>query len=652
MKTRVILSTAALLFAVLSISACATSKTGRLEGSVSEFDTGNPIPSALVSVIGTTFTTLTDTQGSFSFDDVEVGLYDVSITRTGYDPITIKAVKITSSATRTLSVSLKRSAKVDSKGAPLTTTKLQAPAMSAGQLSPQGDYLRKEKASGEVDREQTTDKRVVDDGITQSAPSDNYGREYIAPCPQPSIPMPQPLPRDMYFQDYGTNGFVDTRHDRLSTFAADVDDASYNLAKQYLLEGNLPPQDAIRVEEFVNHFDYGYRAPDDAPFRIFTELSSSPFRVNSVLLKLGIKGRELSRGERKPLRLTFVIDCSGSMNYDNRIELVKQALRMMVNQLNKRDQVGIVSYGYYASVVLNPTSISNRREIFGAIDRLYPNGSTYAEAGLKLGYQMANQQFSNGCNNDIVLFSDGVANVGRVDADDIMSQIKRFAYKGITLSTFGVGMGNYNDVLLENLAKEGNGRYAYVNNIDEARKQFVEQLTGNVQVIGRDMKIQLEFNPTVVASYRLLGYENRAVADRKFRDSRQDGGEVGSGHEVTALYELMLTGRRTDDNIGAVAVRWKNPGETEVTEVDKDIATAECRRDFYAARPEFRLAFVASQFAEILKGTAYSERIDLDDLSRMAHDIDSELNTEQTGELVSLIDRAASLSGYHSEWKD
>jgi Ca-activated chloride channel family protein len=648
MKPKLLTPMMALLFAVLlSLTSDGAEKTGQIRGQIVAASDGSPISGAHVMLMSPMRTTISDINGYFQIDSLPPGEYILHVTNAGFYDAQINASVSKMGRDRLLNVVMRRK-DAPRKESPVIDTEALSKALESS--------LKKDDAAGssksgrvEAPAPYIVQRMAITDGNYKT---DNPSQQ-LTPMyrPQPTFPEIYSQPYDMFFQDYGTNGFVDTRRDRFSTFGADVDDASYNLAKRYLLEGHMPPQDAIRVEEFVNHFDYGYAPPEDRPFRIFTELAASPFYEKAALLKLGIKGRELTNRERRPLNLTMVIDCSGSMGYDTRLELVKQAMHMLVNQLNGRDKIGIVAYSSSAWVVLNPTSVANRRAIFNALDGLYPRTSTFAEAGLRLGYRMAEQQYVEAHNNLVVLCSDGVANVGETNPDAIMRDIKRFATKGIILSTFGVGMGNYNDVLLEKLAREGNGRYAYINDIDEARKQFCEQLTGNLQVLGRDMKIQVEFNPQVVASYRLLGYEKRAVPDQKFRDNNQDGGEVGSGHEVTALYEVILTGRR-NGNIGTVAVRWKNPGQDEVTEVQKDISFGDMCRSFDSARPEFQLAFVAAKFAESLKGTRYSDRYSLGDLSVMARSIAGDLDNEQARELADLIQRAGALSDYSSVWRD
>ena len=414
----------------------------------------------------------------------------------------------------------------------------------------------------------------------------------------------------------------------------------------------MPPSDAVRVEEFINHFNYGYNGPVDETFRVFTEITSSPFERDRYLLKLAVKGREIAKSERRPLNITFVIDVSGSMNEGDRFELVQTSIKTLARQLNSRDQVGIVAYGSQAYVALDPVSGDRSREVWSVVDQLEPDGSTYAEAGIRLGYEMANSQYVNCHNNVIVLCSDGVANVGRTSPEAIMKEVQRFARQGITLSTFGYGMGNYNDVLLEQLATKGNGRYAYINNEEDIHTAMVDNFVSNLQVLARDVKIQVEFNSNVVAGYRLLGYENRAVADEKFRDNRQDGGEVGAGHEVTAVYELELNHGAKSGSLATVNVRWKNAEGTEVFELAREARMKEHYVSFDQARPELRLAVVASRFAEMLKGTKYADNTSIESLARLAEKLRHDLPGEQTDDLSDMIHRAGSLSDRHAERDD
>jgi Ca-activated chloride channel family protein len=430
------------------------------------------------------------------------------------------------------------------------------------------------------------------------------------------------LPNDqafdsMFFEHYGVNPFIDTEDDHLSTFAMDVDTASYTVARRYVNEGYLPPKEAIRVEEFINYFPQSYPGPeeDEGAFAIHLEGAPSAFGGdNYYLLRVGIQGKRIHDEDRKDAVLTFVIDVSGSMDRENRLGLVKRALRLLVDELRPSDQVGIVVYGSTAYPVLEPTRASDKERILRAIDRLQPDGSTYAEAGLREGYRMASRAFEPGAINRVILCSDGVANVGETGAEGILEVIAEHADGDITLSTVGFGLGNYNDVLMEQLADKGNGNYSYVDTLDEARRIFVENLTGTLQVIARDSKIQVDFNPEVVSRYRLLGYENRAVADEDFRNDEVDAGEVGAGHSVTALYELKFQ-KDTEDAIGralTVHVRYQDPDDGQVREVAREFWRDEFHALFENASPMFRLTAAVAEYAEILRESYWAQEGSLD----------------------------------------
>lgn len=448
-----------------------------------------------------------------------------------------------------------------------------------------------------------------------------------------------------FFENYGTNPFVDTEDDTLSTFAMDVDTASYALIRQYLAGGYLPDKDAVRVEEVVNYFDMHYPDPQEGTFGITIEAAPSPFGGERYwLVKIGLQGRRVEAAERRDAALTFVIDSSGSMKEGGRLETVKAALRLLVEQLRPSDQVAIVAYSDTAWVVLNPTPAGERETILAAVDQLQPTNATNAEAGLLLGYQLAAAGYRTDASNQLILCSDGVANVGNTGAQDILTTVEEYAAKGIGLSTVGFGIGNYNDVLLEQLADKGDGRYAYVDTLDEAQRIFVENLTGTLQTIARDAKVQVEFNPAVVSRFRLLGYENRDLADDQFRDDTVDAGEVGAGHSVTALYEVKLQDGADGDAL-TVYVRYLDPEALQPIEQSQALARAQFLPAFESASPEFRLAAAAAEFAEILRGSYWAKESTLADVLPLARSVLAEREGDpDVAEFVRLVERAASLT--------
>lgn len=453
--------------------------------------------------------------------------------------------------------------------------------------------------------------------------------------------LPRTQPPGNTFQDPGINPYIETYYDHLSTFAVDVDTASYTVARRYLRDGSLPPEDAIRVEEFVNYFKPGYNPPENAAFALYADGAVSPFSNDgTVLMRIGIQGYRVPDSKRTPASLTFVIDISGSMNMENRLGLVKQSLRLLVERLRQEDTVTIVVFGSSARLALEPTRGDRRSTIQGVIDSLRTEGSTNAEAGLRLGYEMAMRTLRPGYTNKVVLCSDGVANTGITNPDVILDYVHGYIKEGVTLTALGFGMGNFNDALLERLADKGDGMYAYIDTLDEARKLFVDELTSTLQVIALDAKTQVDFNPEVVARYRLLGYENRAVADQDFRNDAVDAGEIGAGHSVVAVYAVQLQ-PGAQGRMATVQLRWKDPQNQKVTEINGNFNTWDLAGRFEQAAPRFRLAAAVAQFAEALRGSPWASRTSLYQVYEVIASLKEELDDPDVSELAELVQRAA-----------
>ena len=451
-----------------------------------------------------------------------------------------------------------------------------------------------------------------------------------------------------FFKHYGVNPFIDTDDDSLSTFAVDVDTASYSVARAYVNDGYLPEPASVRVEEFVNAFDQGYAPPAEGAFAIRVDGAPSPFGGdNRKLMRVGLQGKTVSQDERKDATLIFAIDVSGSMDRGDRLELAKRALRMLTEQLRQRDEVGIVTYGDYASVLLEPTNGGETRAISGAIDSLYPGGSTYAEAGLRLAYEIAAARVRPGRVTRVILLSDGVANVGDTGPDSILKSVRDYVDEGVTLTTVGFGMGNYNDILMERLANDGDGTYHYVDTAEEARRLFVQNLVGTLQNIAKDAKTQVVFDEDTVRSYRLLGYENRDVADEDFRNDAVDAGEIGAGHSVTALYELKLQeDAPSDGKIATIHMRWADPDNGEVTEIARDFRLNDMSPEFEEASPRFQLSAVVAEYAELLRESYWAREGSLETVAAEAARIRRLLPPGDlaAAEFATLTARAAGLA--------
>lgn len=445
------------------------------------------------------------------------------------------------------------------------------------------------------------------------ADGDMADKVAAAPKPPPRN-MPDEVRNTEDYTNYGVNPMTDTATDRLSTFAIDVDTASYAIARRKILAGEVPPADAVRVEEFLNYFSYGYAGPDgDEPFAVHMDAAPSPFTKGHHLLRVGVQAKHVAAADRKPARLVFLVDVSGSMSADDKLGLAKRAMRTLVQNLNAGDTVALVTYAGNTRVVLEPTGMDKKAQILAAIEDLNSGGSTAMSSGLELAYDMAVKNLGGDSVSRVIVLSDGDANVGSTTHEQILAEIADKVNEGVTLSTVGFGTGNYKDTLMEQLANKGNGNYFYIDSVSQARRVFQEQLGGTLEVVAKDVKIQVELNPEAVASYRLVGYENRDIADEDFRDDKVDAGEIGAGHSVTALYEVKLA----DDSKGPLAtvrVRAKTPRGNTAAETEYAFDRNMLTDSFAAASDDFRFAAAVMATAEILRKSKHAANWNLADI--------------------------------------
>lgn len=431
----------------------------------------------------------------------------------------------------------------------------------------------------------------------QRKPMRNFGTgAYGAPEPEPA-PPPRPGRTT-------SNPYTLTSEDSLSTFAVDVDTASYALFRRAVKGDRTPATDTVRVEEWVNSFRYRIPEPTPAegPFHVALEAAPSPFSPQQHLLKVSLQGRRLSKAQRKPTHLVFLVDISGSMEGDDRLGLAKKSMKLAVAGLNPTDTVTLTTYAGDVRTVLEPTPASQSKTIHAAIDALRTGGGTNMGNGLELAYRHAIRKASANTVSRVVVLTDGDTNLGQNQtADSMLESIGKYVKEGVTLSAIGFGMGNYRDGLMERLANRGNGNSYYIDSEREARRVFQEQLGGTLEVIAQDVKIQVEFDKTAVKGYRLLGYENRAIADSDFRKDSVDAGEVGSGHTVTALYELDLTAEGT--HVATVRVRAKKPGDSEAAEQRFNLERNQVRESLATASADLRFAIAVAGTADLLRGT-------------------------------------------------
>ncbi len=470
---------------------------------------------------------------------------------------------------------------------------------------------------------------------------------------------PGETPADMFFRCWGDNPFVAAADDPLSTFAVDVDTASYTLARAFLMRDVLPPEDAVRTEEFVNYFRADQPAPQGGDtFALGLEAAPSPFAGDPrvELLRVTLRGKDLEAFERRPLALTFVVDISNSMKQGGRLDLVKEALALLLRELGPSDSIALVAFSQQARVVSEPTSARNRAPLETALFGLEFEGGTNVEAGLVQGYALAAAHLAPSAVNRVVLFSDGVGNIGVTESKALVELVRENRAKGIYLNTFGVGMGNLDDEFLEQLADHGDGLCQYVDTLEEARRALVDGVARSFQPIARDVKIQVEFDPAQVESWRQLGYENRALRHEDFENDAIDAGEVNAGHQVSALYEIVRT-PRAGGPFATVRVRWKPPfaidrgaegtraaaAAEQALESARSIGGEAVLAGYRAGSAGYRRSALVAQFAEVLRGSFHARGDSFAHLVEEAQGLERELGDPEFGELVGLLKRAAPL---------
>ncbi len=461
----------------------------------------------------------------------------------------------------------------------------------------------------------------------------------------PAVPPQEPdFTEDNVFVGSGDSTWTRTRDDRESTFALDVDTGSYSVGRAFLAEGLRPDPDSIRVEEWVNAFDYGDPPPADGAVGVTVESALAPGAGDgTILARVAVSTQALAQEDRPPAHLTFVVDTSGSMDIRERLGLVKASLALLVQHLLPEDTIAIVTYGSQARPLLEPTPVAEAEEIIEAIEDLRPGGSTNMEAGLLMGYDQAAETFDSDHLNVVVLASDGVANVGSTDAGVLTDQITQAGEDGIHLVTVGYGMGNYNDVLMEQLADRGDGFYSYVDTFEEAERLFVQDLTPTLTVVASDAKAQVVFDQDLVTSYRLVGYENRELDDSDFTDDTVDAGELGAGHQVSALYEVQpVAGAQPGAVLGTVGLRWADLDGGQAEQVDAEITVPD------GATPSgaLQLASVVADTAELLKGNVVvTERgVTLADLHERAQQL-ADQDVAGASDILEVIRAAESAQG-------
>lgn len=533
------------------------------------------------------------------------------------------------------------------------TQRSDAPAAVAGGLATarpnKGEFASRDRMISESFSQSRIARRVSD-------------MKAYSPYPLDALRAPsEPINRENY-ENFESNPVRLVSEHPVSTFSIDVDTGSYANVRRLLNAGQLPPQDAVRVEELINYFSYQYPVPDksNTPFTINTELAQTPWNPETLLFRIGLKGFEVAAAERPAASLVFLIDVSGSMQSPDKLPLLKNAFRLLARQLDERDTISMVVYAGATGIVLEPTQGNQRAKIMNALDQLSAGGRTNGAAGIRLAYSLAQDAFVEDGINRVVLATDGDFNVGTVDFEALVDLVRDRRQSGISLTTLGFGTGNYNDHLMEQLADEGNGNYAYIDNLNEARKVLVEELTATLQTIAKDVKIQIEFNPSTVAEYRLIGYENRMLRREDFNNDKIDAGEIGAGHTVTALYELSLAdgkGRLVDplrygteqrqtaksNELAFVRLRYKAPNGDRSNLIERalkrdEIVTVDKASD------DLRFAAAVAAFGQRLRGGDYLGDFDYADIQRLSAASRAHDPHGYRGEFITLVELADSLS--------
>ncbi|HEY4943155.1 MAG TPA: VWA domain-containing protein [Rhizomicrobium sp.] len=479
-----------------------------------------------------------------------------------------------------------------------------------------------------------------------------------APPPAPGYWQPDITSK---FPDARPNAVIVTAEQPVSTFSIDVDTASYGVVRDALNQGALPPADAVRVEEMVNYFDYAYPLPEnrDTPFRASIRVYPTPWNKDTQILHIGIKGFDIPKKERPAANLVFLIDSSGSMDEPNKLPLLIRSFHLLVDQLNDKDRVTIVTYAGAAGVVLPPTPGSDKARILAALDQLHAGGSTAGGEGIRMAYSLAEANFIKGGVNRVLLATDGDFNVGITDPKALEDFVVRERATGVYLSCLGFGRDNYNDAMMQKIAQAGNGNAAFIDTLNEAHKVFVDQISGTLFTIANDVKIQIEFNPSRVAEYRLIGYETRMLNRTDFNNDRVDAGDIGSGTTVTALYEITPVGSKAQmsdplryrapehplSDAGELAflkIRYKLPGEKVSKLIDRPVTDADVTTDFTAVSPDMRFAASVVGAAQLMRHDPYIKDFSYDRARNIATAARGDDSFGYRAEFIRMLDLAKS----------
>ena len=474
------------------------------------------------------------------------------------------------------------------------------------------------------------DVEIISDEAALMEPSANATSKMILSSP------PQQRNAETY-KEIKENSFVAVAQQPVTTFSADVDRAAYANVRRIIGYGQIPPKDAVRIEEMVNYFDYDYPAPEEgsaSPLRVSPELAPAPWNPNHLLLRIGLQAKKIDLAKAPPSNIVFLIDVSGSMDEENKLPLLKSSFKMLLGQLRPDDKIAIVTYANGTKVALPSTSVKDKEKIIKVLDNLYASGGTSGGKGIQLAYEQAQKSFIKNGNNRIILATDGDFNIGINNTTDLEKFIEKQRESGIYMSVLGFGIGNYRDDMAETIADKGNGNYAYIDNITEAKKVLVNELSGTLFAVAKDVKLQLEFNPKYVKEYKLIGYENRMLANEDFTNDKKDAGEIGAGHTVTALYELVpsdgkvaqslryqsqeLNEKGKGNELGFLKIRYKDPKVKDAKSVEITEPLVFNKKALKETSTDYRFAASVAEFGILLRDNSNKANATYDQVIELA----------------------------------
>ncbi len=595
-----------------------------VSGKVIDAATGNPLPYASVMIKGTTDKGVaTDLQGNFTLSVKNAGA-TLLFTAIGYEE---QELKVTGTLSN-LTIKLKPSTQV----------------LTEVVVTGMGVSKQKKEIGYSITTVNGTKVAPAPGVVGYSYEADDYRESFS---------------REGY-DGITENRFLESRQNPLSTFSIDVDAASYANVRRFLNQGQLPPAGAVRIEEMINYFKYNYPQPTGAdPFSINTEVAACPWNTQHKIILVGLQGKNIPVENLPPSNLVFLVDVSGSMMEENKLPLVQKALRLLVDQLRPQDKVSLVAYAGNAGLVLPATSGSKKQEIKNAIDKLEAGGSTAGGEGIELAYSIASKEMVKGGNNRVILTTDGDFNVGMSSDDELITLIEKEREKGIFLSVLGFGTGNYQDAKMQKLADKGNGNHNYIDNFNEARKVLGNEFGGTLFTIAKDVKIQVEFNPELVQAYRLIGYENRLLNKEDFNNDKKDAGELGSGHTVTALYEVIPVGVKSSfiESVDPLKYQQRHEEEVVITSHSTEWMTIKFRYKapdenksklivhvlnqkpvtLEKASENLRFATAVAEFGMLLRNSEFKQESDWDKAWQLARSAIGEDREGYRAEFVRMI---------------